>query len=110
MKARILEILENVGRALKYEEIDSLLNIKTIEETKEMADCLLELESDGEIYHSNKDKYMLFSDSNLKKGILRMNKKGFGFVEVNNEEEDIFISIDNIKDAIALIVLLPSLL
>ena len=28
------------------------------------------------------------------------NEKGFGFVEVNNETEDIFISIDNIKDAI----------
>ena len=100
MKERILDALKNVGRALRYEEIDSLLNISTIEETQEMSDSLLELESDGEIYHSNKDKYMLFSDSNLKKGVLRVNKKGFGFVEVNNEEEDIFISIDNIKDAI----------
>lgn len=100
MKDKILDILKTVGRALKYEEIDSLLNIKTIEETKEMADTLSQLEKDGEIYHSNKDRYMLFSDCNLKKGILRVNKKGFGFVEVNNEEEDIFISFDNLKDAI----------
>ena len=100
MKERIIEALKDVGRALRYEEIDSLLNIKTIEETKEMSECLLELESDGEIYHSNKDKYMLFSDCNLKKGVLRVNKKGFGFVEIADEEEDIFISIDNIRDAI----------
>ena len=61
---------------------------------------LNELEEEGEVYHSNKNKYMIFDNGPLKKGVIRMNKKGFGFVEVNNEEEDIFISIDNIKDAI----------
>lgn len=100
MKDRILDVLKEVGRALSYEEIDSLLNIKTIEETKEMADCLDILEKEGEIYHSNKDKYMLFSFSNLKKGFLRVNKKGYGFVEVNNEDEDIFISSEDMKNAI----------
>ena len=99
MKERIIDALKSVNRALKYEEIDSLLNIKTIEETREMSDALEELEKDGEIYHSNKDKYMLFSDSNLRKGILNVNKKGFGFVLVEGEE-DIFIPIDNINDAI----------
>ena len=99
MKERILEALKSVNRALKYEEIDSLLNIKTIEETQEMSDALEELERDGEIYHSNKDKYMLFSDSNLRKGTLTVNKKGFGFVLVEGEE-DVFIPADNINDAI----------
>ena len=90
MKERILDVLKSVHRALNYEEIDSLLNLKTIEETKEMNEALEYLENKGEIYRSNKNKYMLFSDSNLRKGILRVNKKGFGFVEVINEE-DIFI-------------------
>ena len=99
MKERIIDALKSVNRALKYEEIDSLLNIKTIEETREMSDALEELEKDGEVYHSNKDKYMLFSHSNLRKGVLSVNKKGFGFVLVEGEE-DIFIPIDNINDAI----------
>jgi ribonuclease R len=99
MKDRIIEALKSVHRALNYEEIDSLLNIKTIEETKEMNEALEELENSGEIYHSNKNKYMLFTDSNLRKGVLRVNKKGFGFVEVLNEE-DIFIPIDNINGAL----------
>ena len=43
---------------------------------------------------------MLFGDSNLKKGTLRVNKRGFGFVEVLGEEEDIFISEENMKDAV----------
>ncbi len=100
MREKILDVLKEVGRALSYEELDSLLNIKTIEETKEMADCLELLEKEGEIYHSNKNKYMLFSFCNLKKGFLRVNKKGYGFVEVNNENEDIFISSEDMKNAI----------
>lgn len=99
MKDRILDALNNVHRALTYQEIDSLLDIKTIEETKQMSDALSELEKNGDIYHSKKDKYMLFSDSNLRKGTLRVNKKGFGFVEVSGEE-DVFIPIDNMNDAI----------
>ena len=100
MIEEILDVLKEVGRALSYEELDSLLNIKTIEETKEMADCLELLEKEGQIYHSNKNKYMLFSFCNLKKGFLRVNKKGYGFVEVNNENEDIFISSEDMKNAI----------
>ncbi len=99
MRERILNVLKNVHRALNYEEIDSLLNNNTIEDTKEMNDTLKELEESGEIYYSNKGKYVLFSDSNLRKGILRVNKKGFGFVEVPTEE-DVFVPIDNINDAI----------
>ena len=100
MREKILDVLKEVGRALSYEELDSLLNIKTIEETKEMADCLELLEKEGQIYHSNKNKYMLFSFCNLKKGFLRVNKKGYGFVEVNNENENIFISSEDMKNAI----------
>ena len=99
MKEKIIDVLKSVHRALSYEEMDSLLNLKTIEETKEMNECLEELEDNGEIYHSNKGKYMLFSDSNLRKGVLSVNKKGFGFVLVENEE-DIFIPIDCINGAI----------
>ena len=100
MKDRILEALNNVHRALSYEELDSLLNIKTIEETQEMADALEELEEEAEIYHSNKGKYMLFKDGNLLKGTLRVNKKGFGFVEVAADTEDVFIPTEDINDAL----------
>ena len=100
MKDRILEALNNVHRALSYEELDSLLNIKTIEETQEMADALEELEDEAEIYHSNKGKYMLFKDGNLLKGTLRVNKKGFGFVEIAADTEDVFIPTEDINDAL----------
>ena len=99
MKDRILDILKNSNKALTVEDIDDRLNLKDINETKEFLSVLGELEEDGEVYHTNKNKYMLFDEGPLKKGIIRMNKKGFGFVEVEGSE-DIFISIDNINNAI----------
>ena len=100
MKDKVLEILKKYNRALSFEEIDSALNIKTVEETEELIKALRELEENVEIYHSNKDKYMLFEHSNLRKGIMRTNKKGFGFVDVSNQEEDVFVGIDNMNGAI----------
>jgi len=99
MKDRILEILKNSSKALSVEEIDDKLGLRDIQETKQFLSLLNELEEEGEVYHSNKNKYMIFNDGPLKRGIIRMNKKGFGFVEVEGSE-DIFISIDNINNAI----------
>lgn len=100
MKDRILNILEDSDKALSIDELDNALNLNTIEETKEFSDALRELEDSYEIYRSNKNRYMLLENSNLRKGILRMNKKGFGFVEVSGEEEDIFVAPDNINKAL----------
>jgi len=100
MKDRVLEILKSYDRALSFEEIDSALNIKTVEESEELISALRELEESVDIYHSNKDKYMIFENSNLRKGIMRTNKKGFGFVDISNQEEDIFVGMDNMNGAI----------
>lgn len=100
MKEKILSILKESDKALSIDELDSALNLNTIEETKEFSDALRELEDSYEIYRSNKNRYMLLENSNLRKGILRMNKKGFGFVEVSGEGEDIFVAPDNINKAL----------
>ena len=100
MDDKILEILKNSGKALSFEDIDSILDIKTIDETKNLSDSLNRLVQNGDIYCSNKNRYMLFSFSNLRKGVLRVNKRGYGFVTIDGEEEDVYIPSDDIKDAI----------
>ncbi|MGN1000816.1 MAG: ribonuclease R [Bacilli bacterium] len=99
MEEKILEILKKSDKALSIEELDSSLGLNTVEQTKEFSDALRKLEEKYEVYHSNKNRYMLLGDSNLRKGILRMNKKGYGFVEVK-DEEDIFISEANTNKAL----------
>ena len=100
METKIIEILTNSGRALSIEEIDSLLKLNSIEETKEFSETLRRLENEYKIYCSNKGKYMLLKYSNLRKGILRMNKRGYGFVDVEDEEDDIYVSSENINKAL----------
>ena len=100
MREKILNLLSDSNKALSIEEMDNLLQLNSIEETKEFSDALRTLEEEYEIYCSNKGRYMLLSNSTLRKGILRMNKKGFGFVDVQSEEEDIFVNPDNINKAL----------
>ena len=99
MREKILQMLENSNKSLTIEEIDTLLNISSIEETKELVKTINKMEQEGEVYRTHKNKYMPFARSPFKQGILRMNKKGFGFVDMGNDD-DVFINRDNIRDAL----------
>ena len=100
MRDNIINVLKNSTRAIDIYELQDLLGVKSIEDTTKLSEELRKLEDEVIIYRSNKNKYMMLEDSHLKKGIMRVNKKGFGFVEVDNLEDDIFISSDNMNGAI----------
>lgn len=100
MRDDIINILKNADKALDIFELQDSLDIKTVEKTKLLVDELEKLEKEALVYHSNKDKYMLLEKSHLRKGVMRANKKGFGFVEIENMEDDVYISQDNMNGAI----------
>ncbi len=100
MKEQILEILKKENGALDIHTLARLLNAEELEKFKQLIKELNELEESLEVYRTNKDKYMLFENSNLRKGILIGKKGGYAFVDVENEE-DIFISYENFNDAIS---------
>lgn len=100
MKDNLINILKNSDKALSVFEIEDILGIRDVESTKELLSVLHELEEDTIIYHSNKDKYMMLENSHLRKGLMRANKKGFGFVEVDNSDDDIYISQEHMNGAI----------
>ena len=92
--------MKKSDKALSIYELKDLLGISSIQDIKELNETLTALENDFVVYHTNKNKYMLLEDSHLLKGIMRINKKGFGFVEVDNREEDIYVSENNLNGAI----------
>jgi ribonuclease R len=100
MRDDIINILKNSDRALSLDELQDKLEIKDVDGAKELSLELRKLEDEVVIYHSNKDKYMMLENSHLKKGVMRTNKKGFGFVEVDNLEDDIYVAQDNMNGAI----------
>ncbi len=100
MRDTIINILKNSDKALDIYELQDMLGIKNADETKELLDELKKMEYEVIIYHTNKDKYMLLENSQLRKGIMRANKKGFGFVEIADLAEDVYVSQDNMNGAI----------
>ena len=70
MEDRILEILSKEDGALDVHEIESRLGFSTVDELKELLKQLNRLEDEYRIYRTKKNKYMLFDNSNLKKGKL----------------------------------------
>ena len=100
MREAILDILKNSDKALDIYELQDMLNVSTVENTTAMMEELRKLEDEVVIYHSNKDKYMMLDNSHLRKGVMRANKRGFGFVEVEGMEEDIYVSSENMNGAI----------
>lgn len=100
MRENIIDILQSSDKALSIYDIQDKLGLKTVDEVRNLSEALRDLEEDVVVYHSNKDKYMMLEKSHLKKGIMHVNKKGFGFVEVEGLDDDIYISQDNINGAI----------
>lgn len=98
MKDRILNLLKENNRTYTAFELKDALGLNTTEEIREMLDCLNELESNLTIYHTNKDKYIAFEYSHLKKGKIDVSEKGFGFV-LMDDEDDIHVDKDHLNGA-----------
>lgn len=100
MKDVIINILKNSDKALTIYELQEKLDLHDVDEVKKLSDELRVLEEEVVIYCSNKGRYMMLEDSHLRKGTLRANKKGFGFVEIENMEDDVYIAPENMNGAI----------
>lgn len=99
MEEQILEILKNENKALSVHELEDKLGFTTVDELKELLKTLNNLEDNLKIYRTKKDNYMLFTNSHLKIGRMIINKKGFGFVDIE-DDEDVFIAPSNLNGAI----------
>lgn len=100
MKEEIINILKNVHEAKEAMEINDMLGLTTVEEYKEVSDTLEELVSEYVVYKTKKDKYILLKNCpSLKIGKLTVNKKGYGFV-ILEKEDDLYIASDNLNGSI----------
>ncbi len=100
MKEEIVKVLENIYEAKDAIEINDLLGLTTPEEYKMVRDTLEELVEEFVVYRTKKEKYILLKNCpNLKIGRLTVNKKGYGFV-ILEKEDDLYIASDNLNGAI----------
>ncbi len=99
-KERILAFMAREEyKPLRFKELATIFEVpKTDTELFKMV--LEEMEFEGKIYKSKKNKYGLPEQFNLVSGRLQMNERGFGFVIPDNSSiEDIYISPDYLQNA-----------
>ena len=99
MEDKVLEILGKGDISLTIPELEEELGLNGVEDLKELLKVLHILEEEYKVYRTKKDKYMLFNNSNLKVGKLLATKKGYGFVDIEGDE-DVFVAQDNLNGAI----------
>ena len=83
---------------MKAKEIAFVLGVKK-NRYNELINTLNKLEEEFKIVKSKKNKYRI-NDVQIVEGTYRRNSKGFGFVNIENEEEEIYISKEHSKNAL----------
>ena len=99
MEEKIIELLKKENKAYSVSELEEILGITDVDGLKELLKLLNQMEDELKIYRTNKNNYMLFTNSHLKIGKLMGNKRGFGFVDIEGDE-DVFVAQSNLNGAI----------
>ena len=98
MKEKVLEVLKGEQNAVTTEELASKMNL-TVSEIEEVQGILNEMVQNGEIYYTNKGKYILFENcADLEIGEIDVHPKGFGFLLLPGD--DIHIDKNMLNGAI----------
>lgn len=92
--------MSGIHEAKKAIEINDMLGLKTASEYKELQEALDELVKEYVVFFTKKEKYILLKNCpGLKVGKLSVNKKGFGFV-ILDKEDDLYVEASNMNGAI----------
>src|SRR5665647_2140828 len=90
-KEKILAFLKSKGYVpLKTNEIVQVLDVP-IEDIVIFKEILTELENEGRIQKTKRERYIAVNQSDIIKGKYRGNERGFGFVMSDDRDKDIFI-------------------
>ena len=91
---------ESGTRPLKVDEIEQALDYSHSEDFKQLVIALNELEQEGSLVRTRKNRFGLPQKMNLVRGKIQMNKKGFAFlISEDEEEQDIYLHYTDLNTA-----------
>lgn len=99
MKENIIKILDEIKKPLDENELYEKLELDGVSSLTELCNLIRTMELNGELYKTQSGKYTLFKYTHLFVGRLSVNRKGFGFL-ILEDAPDIYIHASNMKDAI----------
>jgi ribonuclease R len=101
LRLKIIDLLESREVSpMTIVEWAEYLGMTEEEKYVELQQTLNKLEDDVVLVRSKKERYLLAEDAGVKKGVLSINPKGFGFVSVE-EGDDVYIPMDGIETAMS---------
>ena len=85
MKEKILDLLNQKNyRAMDIKQLMELYHLNSSEDLKILMKCLNQLEDECIIARNDKNQYDLIERLGYIKGTIRVNPKGFGFIDLDN--------------------------
>lgn len=101
LKNRVISYFRESGtRPLSIQEIEDALDLTKVSDFKLLKNVLNELEKQGDLVKTRKNRYGLPEKMNLIRGKVEMNKKGFAFIIPEDEElQDIYVHANELNTA-----------
>ena len=99
LKKQILELLKTAKNGLDREGLKKSLNLTASAEIVELGKTLDQMEDDDELIRTANNRYKTLEQAGYVKGILKINKRGTGFVD-RPDQPSILIRVPDQKDAL----------
>ncbi|MFC0525594.1 ribonuclease R [Pontibacillus salicampi] len=101
LKQQIMNFIhENTSKPLSVQEIEEMTNLEEAEDFTTLMKTLNELEEEGELVRTRKNRYGLPEKMNLTRGKIQMHQKGFAFlIPDDDDKDDIYIHHSDLHSA-----------
>ena len=97
MIEKILTLIQDNSGKFDFKLLSNYMELQKASELEELSDSLEKLQEDFQIAIGKKGLYFISEDLNIFKGRISINKKGFGFVDL--EDDSIFIPSSKLSSA-----------
>src|SRR5690625_1125495 len=101
LKEEILQYFKESGtKPLSVQELEEIFGMQDVEDFKTLVKTLNELELEGSLIRTRKNRFGLPAKMNLIAGKIEMNRKGFAFLIPDDEnEKDVYIHASDLNSA-----------
>ena len=100
MERKILDWLSSEDyKGMNVDELATALGYDRSVDFVEFVKCLVQLEDQGKVVRGIRDCYFLANQDMFVIGTMQAHSRGFGFVKIDEEEQDIYIAESNMNGA-----------